>query len=196
MLIDKVVLATRNPGKLREFRRLLQPFGCGLVGLQEIAISWDHAETGASFAENARMKAIAYSAGTDMEVLADDSGLEVAALGGRPGICSARYAGPGAADGERVQKLLEELRDVPPPRHAHFACALALAQRGRLLLEAEGECPGEIGFEPRGNSGFGYDPIFIVPALARTFAELGEDEKNRISHRARAVNTLFRLARR
>jgi XTP/dITP diphosphohydrolase len=187
----KIVLATRNQGKLREFRQLLAPRGHQLIDLVEACLSKDHQETGGSFAENARLKALAYSNDTDLPVLADDSGLEVVALSGRPGIHSARYAGAGASDMGRIRKLLDELKNVPAPRQARFVCALALAQRGRLLLEAEGECRGEIAFEPRGNQGFGYDPVFLFPQLGRTYAELSAEEKNRISHRARAVEALW-----
>ena len=131
---------------------------------------------------------------TELAVLADDSGLEVAALGGRPGVYSARYAGAHAADGDRIAKLLEEL-GAERDRRARFVCALALAQKGTLLAEALGECPGEIAEQPRGSHGFGYDPVFLVPELGRTFAELSEAEKNLRSHRARALRDLLdRLA--
>jgi XTP/dITP diphosphohydrolase len=187
----KMVLATRNPGKLREFRVLLAPSGWTPLGLSDLTIGKDVAETGSSFAENARLKAIGYSQETDLPVLADDSGLEVFSLGGRPGIESARYAGPGASDADRVQKLLTELRQAGSDRSARFTCALALAQRGAIVLETEGECRGEIAQKPRGTHGFGYDPIFWFPDLGKTFAELNEEEKNRHSHRAHAVRALL-----
>jgi XTP/dITP diphosphohydrolase len=188
---QKIVLATRNQGKLREFRLLLAPKGRQLIDLVEASVTRDHEETGGSFAENARLKALAYSTETGLPVLADDSGLEVFALGLRPGVHSARYAGAGASDMDRIRKLLDELKNVPAPRQARFVCALALAQRGRLLVEAEGECRGEIAFEPRGDQGFGYDPVFLLPQLGRTYAQLGAEEKNQISHRARAVDALW-----
>jgi len=186
-----MILASRNQGKLREFRALLAPAGWEVIGLSDLAIERDVKETGNSFAENARLKALAYSKDTDLPVLADDSGLEVFSLGGRPGVASARYAGLDASDADRVRKLLAELEGGAGSRAARFVCALALAQWGSLLLEAEGECRGEIAPGPRGENGFGYDPVFLVPDLGRTFAELDEDEKNRRSHRAHAVAQLL-----
>ena len=187
----RIVLATRNHGKLREFRALLQPAGWEMIGLSELSIQRDVAETGGSFAENARLKALAYAEETDLPVLADDSGLEVFSLGGKPGIESARYAGPGASDSDRVRKLLAELKLIRADRAARFVCALALARRGRMIMEAEGECRGEIALEPRGTHGFGYDPIFWFPDLGKTIAELDEAEKNQYSHRAHAVRALL-----
>ncbi len=186
-----MVLATRNRGKLREFQELLIPQGWEVLGLSDLAIGRDVDETGRSFGENARLKALGYSHDTGLPVLADDSGLEVFALGGRPGIESARYAGSGASDSDRVRKLLAELRGTGGPREARFVCALAMAQSDVLVVEAEGECRGIIADEPRGDGGFGYDPVFLVPELGRTFAELDEDEKNRVSHRFRAVAALM-----
>jgi XTP/dITP diphosphohydrolase len=193
--ISTVLVATRNPGKLREFRALLVPAGWPVLGLDALAEPvTEPAEEGATFADNARVKALAVSEATELAVLADDSGLEVAALGGRPGVYSARYAGARATDADRIAKLLEEL-GAKRDRRARFVCALALAQRGALLAEALGECQGEIGEQPRGSCGFGYDPVFLVPELGRTFAELSEAEKNLRSHRARAVRDLLdRLA--
>jgi len=193
--ISTVLVATRNPGKLREFRALLAPAGWSVLGLDALAEpATEPAEEGATFADNARVKALAVCEATELAVLADDSGLEVAALGGRPGVYSARYSGAHAADGDRIAKLLEEL-GAERDRRARFVCALALAQKGTLLAEALGECPGEIAEQPRGSHGFGYDPVFLVPELGRTFAELSEAEKNLRSHRARAVRDLLdRLA--
>ncbi len=185
-----IVIATRNRGKLREFHSLLAPAGLAVLSLEEIGLDNDFEETGNSFAENARLKALAFSQHMEHPVLADDSGLEVFALDRRPGIYSARYAGPRATDEQRIQKLLEELRDSGGDRSARFVCALALARSGELLLETEGECRGEIAHGPRGSSGFGYDPIFFFPELGKTYAELTEEEKNRFSHRARAVCAL------
>ena len=187
----RIVLATRNQGKLREFRALLQPAGWEIIGLADLSIRREVAETGGSFAENARLKALGYAEDTDLPVLADDSGLEVFSLGGQPGIESARYAGPGASDRDRVCKLLAELERTRADRAARFVCALALARRGAMILEAEGQCRGEIALEPRGTHGFGYDPIFWFPNLEKTFAELDEAEKNRLSHRANAVRLLL-----
>jgi XTP/dITP diphosphohydrolase len=186
-----IVLATRNNGKLREFQRLLLPLECEMFGLKDLAISDECEESGNTFAENARIKALAYSRLTRFPVLADDSGLEVSALGGRPGIHSARYAGPGASDSDRIRKLLGELENSRG-REARFVCALALARNGNLLLESEGDCRGLIAPEPRGTNGFGYDPVFFFPDLGKTYAELCEEEKDRCSHRARAVHSLLR----
>ena len=184
-------LATRNPGKLREFRSLLEPHGYRVIGLEEAGLTKEYEETGSTFSENARLKALAFSAETDLPVLGDDSGLEVVALGGRPGVHSARYAGPHATDAERIRKLLSELGTSGSSRAARFVCALALARRGSLLAEAQGQCAGVILTEPRGGGGFGYDPVFYFPALGKTFAELDEPEKNLHSHRGHAVRALL-----
>ncbi len=189
--MQKVVLATRNRGKLREFRTLLESAGWETIGLSDLSIEKEVEETGRSFAENARLKALSYAQMTDLPVLADDSGLEVFSLGGRPGIESARYAGPGASDADRVSRLLAELEGTGGSRTARFVCALALARHGDVIAEAEGECRGEIAYEPRGAHGFGYDPVFWVPDLGKTFAELNPAEKNVHSHRAHAVRALL-----
>ena len=194
--IPTLLLATRNPGKLREFRLLFGPAGWEVAGLSDLGPLPEVKETGNSFAENARIKALGYSLETELPVLGDDSGLEVFALGGRPGIRSARYAGPEATDGDRIKRLLDELERSGPDRTGRFVCALALAQWGALLCEAQGECRGEIAREPRGSGGFGYDPVFLVPELGRSFAELTEEEKCRISHRARAVESLLERMKR
>ncbi len=190
-MTQTIVVATRNSGKLREYQTLLLPLRCEILSLKDVSISEEVEESGQTFAENAREKAIAYSRLTEFPVLADDSGLEVEALGGRPGVHSARYAGPGASDPDRIRKLLTELGRARGNRDARFVCAIALAQKGNLLLESEGECSGTIISEPRGSNGFGYDPIFLFPDLGKTFAELGEAEKNRHSHRSRAVASLL-----
>lgn len=186
-----IVVATRNSGKLREFRNLLLPLKSKVLCLNDLAINDEFEESGSTFAENARTKAIECSHITQFPVLADDSGLEVEALGGRPGIFSARYAGPGASDSDRVRKLLKAVEEADSGRDARFVCALAVAQDGHLLLECEGECRGTITKEPRGQNGFGYDPIFFFPELGKTFAELNEMEKNQYSHRARAIASLI-----
>ena len=191
-----IVIATRNIGKLREFRNLLLPLKGEVLSLRDLSLDAGIEESGTSFAENAQMKAIGYSRLTRFPVLADDSGLEVEALGGAPGIHSARYAGPGASDSDRIQKLLRELEKAGSGRQARFVCSLALAQEGVLLLESEGECRGTIIFEPRGSNGFGYDPAFLFPELGKTFAELNETEKNQYSHRSRAVASLLQKLQR
>ena len=194
MSLSHLVIATHNQGKLREFGYLLADTGWKISSLKDISVTEAVAETGATFAENARIKAVAYSQQTELPVLADDSGLEVAALGGRPGIFTTRYAGPKATDNDRMTKLLRELAGRTN-RDARFYCALALAVQGTVLLETNGECPGIIAEARRGREGFGYDPIFFLPELNRTYAELTETEKNQISHRARAIDSLLRRLR-
>ncbi len=197
ILTPTIMLATHNRGKLREFRALMESSGWQVVGLAEAGIKEDVEETGASFKENAQLKARGYSVHTDLPVLADDSGLEVFSLGGKPGVESARYAGPGASDEDRIRKLLSELERTGGARTARFVCSLALAQMGAILFEAEGECRGEIALEPAGSNGFGYDPVFFVPELGCTYAQLDPAQKNRHSHRARAVEALLeKLGRR
>jgi XTP/dITP diphosphohydrolase len=194
-MIPTIVIATRNNGKLREYQSLLLPLKTEILNLKDVSIGEEVEESGQSFAENAREKAIAYSRLTDFPVLADDSGLEVEALGGKPGIHSARYAGPAATDTDRIRKLLDELSRTSGKRNARFVCAIALAQKGNVLQESEGECRGIIISEPRGSNGFGYDPIFLFPDLGKTFAELTDAEKNNHSHRARAVAALLKMLR-
>jgi len=192
-MMQTIVVASRNSGKLREFRSLLLPLKSEILCLRDVSVDEEFEEPGQTFAENARLKAIAYSRLTRFPVLADDSGLEVTALGGRPGVHSARYAGPGATDSDRIRKLLKELGQSAASREARFVCALALAHEGDLLLESEGKCSGIIISEPRGENGFGYDPIFLFPELGKTFAELSDLEKNQYSHRAHAVAALIKL---
>jgi XTP/dITP diphosphohydrolase len=189
--LGTIVIATQNSGKAREFRNLLMPLESRILSLKDVPLDVELEESGNSYAENARLKAIGCSCLTAFPVLADDSGLEVEALGWRPGIHSARNAGPDASDSDRIRKLLEELENAGGGREARFVCALALAQNGILLFESEGACPGIIIGEPRGKNGFGYDPIFLFPELGKTFAELNEAEKNIYSHRARAVHALL-----
>ena len=195
-LMSDLMLATGNPGKVRELRDLLA-LHLDLTGAALLTPrDWpaplpDVAETGATFAENARLKAEALAAATGLPALADDSGLCVDALGGAPGLYSARWAGAGASDADRNTKLLLALADVPPERRtAQFICAIALAlPSGRTVL-AEGVCAGLILDTPCGADGFGYDPLFLLPAAGRTMAELTAEEKNRLSHRALAISRL------
>ena len=184
-----IVIATRNPGKLREFQTLLRSMNCEILSLEDFADTdgVEIEESGSTFAENARLKAVGYSRLVPFPVLADDSGLEVDALGGRPGVHSARYGGPNVSDEDRIRKLLDELERHKGRRDARFVCVLALAQNGEVIAEAEGSCSGFIAREMRGSKGFGYDPVFLFPELNKTFAELDETEKNQYSHRARAV---------
>ena len=188
-----IVVATRNAGKLREFQTLLRSLNCDIRNLADFADETKNVEieeSGSTFAENARLKAVGFSRLVPFPVIADDSGLEVDALGGRPGIHSARYAGRDASDADRISKLLNELENCGGDRKARFVCALALAINGEVVAESEGNCSGVIIDKARGSKGFGYDPIFLFPELGKTFAELDEDEKNQYSHRARAVAAL------
>ena len=184
----RLLLATRNRGKLREYRQLLAGLPLELVSLKDLDITIDIPELGESFLENATLKASGYARLSGITTLADDSGLEVDALGGAPGVQSARWAGPAAGDRERIQLLLERLRDVPPAaRGAQFRCVVAIATADGRLFTAEGSCRGLIIDQPRGRHGFGYDPVFLLPELGVTMAELAPEAKNRISHRARAL---------
>lgn len=184
----KILVATGNPGKLVEIQALLDEPSLTLLTPAMLGLGLEVEETGATYAENAALKALAYAQAAGLLTLADDSGLEVAALGGLPGIRSARFsAKPGATDADRRAYLLERLQGQPRPWRAHFHCTVALATPAGELRFAEGQCPGEIIPEERGQNGFGYDPIFLLPELGRTMAELGMEEKNRLSHRARAI---------
>ena len=190
-LPPRLVIATTNRGKLTELTSLLGPHGVEVVGVATLLPGWSVEETGVTFAENARLKAVDVAHRLRQPALADDSGLEVAALGNAPGVRSARYGGEHASDAENVAKLLAALREVPDDhRRAAFRCALALAWPDGSLLEVEGRCEGTIARAPRGASGFGYDPVFVDPASGETFAELGETEKGARSHRGRALVAL------
>jgi XTP/dITP diphosphohydrolase len=184
----RLLIATHNPGKVREYRQLLAGLPLELTCPAQEGLDIEVAETGESFAENARLKAAAYARASGLLTLADDSGLEVNALGGEPGIRSARYAGSGASDEERYQLLLEKLRGVPwEERAAHFHCVIAVATPDGRIHTAEGTCEGIIAFAPKGEHGFGYDPVFYFQEYGKTMAELPPETKNRISHRARAA---------
>ncbi len=187
----RIVLATQNAGKRREYLALLPDLGARLVLPSDLGLDLDVAETGATYAANARLKAQALAEATGLIALGDDSGIEVAALGGRPGLYSARYAGPGATDADRRHKLLQEVSQFPRPWLARFVCVISVAVPqaggGLTVTEFEGECQGEIATEERGTNGFGYDPIFLLPDRGLTMAELPEAVKNEISHRGRAV---------
>jgi XTP/dITP diphosphohydrolase len=184
----KLLLATHNPGKKAEYVALLQGLELELVTLADLGITDVIAEDGETFAQNALLKARGYAKATGLLTLADDSGLEVDALGGAPGIYTARYGGEGLSDEERYRLLLRNLQGVPDEqRTARFRCVIALAwPDGRTEL-AEGVCEGRIAHEPRGEHGFGYDPVFYLPEFGRTMAELPAEVKNRLSHRARAA---------
>jgi len=188
----RLLLGTRNPGKVKEIMTILEDSGWRFSSLQEFDRVGPAAEDGVTYAENAIAKARFYAAATGVWALADDSGLEVAALGGAPGVYSARYAGEGASDADRRRLLLSELVKVDSDdRRARFVAAVAIASPGGEVLNlSEGICEGTITFEPRGTSGFGYDPLFVPNGYNQTFAELPDELKNRISHRARALMRL------
>ena len=187
-MLRKLLLATNNKAKVREYRSLLRALPFELVTLSEQGINTVVSEVGESLEENAELKAVAFSAESQLTALADDSGLEVDALGGEPGPVSARCAGEGASDEERVEYLLARLEDVPwQKRSARFRCVIAIATPEGKVGFCSGECPGMITFEPRGEEGFGYDPIFYLPALNKTMAELTLEVKNTVSHRGEAA---------
>ncbi len=200
--MNKLLIATNNQGKVAEFRELLKELPVQLLTPAEINLELDVEENGSTYAENAEKKALAFAEASGLVSLADDSGLEVEALDGAPGLYSARYGSPLSSsnnslhtkmsagrltDAERRAHLLENLRDKPRPWKARFRATIAVAVPNQQVQLAEGECRGEIIPEERGEGGFGYDPIFFIPELNCTMAELGMDDKNRVSHRARAV---------
>jgi XTP/dITP diphosphohydrolase len=196
-LSDKLLLATNNPGKARELKVLLQELPLELVLPGELGISGGVDEVGATFEENARIKATALAKRSGLLSLADDSGLEVEALGGEPGSLSARYAGEGASDRERVDYLLAKLKGVPwEKRTARFRCVIAIAEPEGEVELCSGECHGFITFEPKGKEGFGYDPIFYFPGLDQTMAELPFEIKNKVSHRGEAAREAVKSLRR
>lgn len=185
--MKKLLIGTNNPGKVRELMAILGELPMEAVTLNDVGLELDVEETGATYAENAQLKADAFARASGLITLADDSGLEVEALGGAPGVFSARYAGHGMDDATRRAKLKQALRGVPPPRIARFRCVVAVAQPSNRVDLFEGVCEGEIILEERGSNGFGYDPIFFMPEYGRTMAELPDDLKNQVSHRARAA---------
>jgi XTP/dITP diphosphohydrolase len=198
----KVVVATRNRGKLAEYRRMFQPLDIEVVSLEEagVDVSIELPEDGDTFEANAQSKTRALQRHIGGWAMGDDSGLEVDALGGAPGVYSARYAGIEGTGPERdranLAKLLSELVTVPDPeRNARFVCSIVLLGPESARITARGTCEGRIIHSPRGTSGFGYDPVFVPDGFERTMAELGMDEKNRISHRGRALATLIERVR-
>jgi XTP/dITP diphosphohydrolase len=187
-----LLLATTNRHKLDEYRAILSDLPFTLLSLHDIQLDMDVEETGTTFRENAELKARAYAHASGMLSLADDSGLEIDALDGAPGVYSARFAGPEATYQERFDILLAQLRDIPvEQRTARFRCVISLAEPSGYLRSVDGTIEGVIADAPRGKNGFGYDPIFLVPALGQTTAEISAEQKNQISHRGRAA----RLAR-
>ena len=187
-----LVVGTRNAGKCREMARALEGLPLTVRPLSDFGPVPAAVENAETFEANAELKAVAYARAVGHWCVADDSGLEVAALGGRPGVYSARWGGADGDDAANNRRLLEELRDVPPERRqARFVCAAAVASpEDGVLLRARGTCEGLILREPRGRNGFGYDPLFFVPELGRTMAELPADEKLAVSHRGRALRAL------
>ena len=185
-----LLIATRNRGKLKEIKQILDDLPFNIVDLDQYPSIETVEESGSTFAENASLKAGGYASQAGVLTLADDSGLMVGALGGAPGVHSARYAGEGASDGDRTEELLRALANVPKTqREARFISVVAIAQDdGKIVNLSVGECQGQIASEPQGADGFGYDPIFIPLGSTLTFAQLEPAEKNRISHRARALS--------
>ena len=182
----RFVLATHNPGKLREMGEILKDFGIEVVSPRDLGITVDVEEPGTTFAENAMLKAKAICKEANLPAIADDSGLCVDALGGAPGVYSARYGGEGLDDKGRYMLLLSSLRGAPT-RAAHFACAVACAFPNGDTLTAEGRCDGSIAYAPLGVGGFGYDPVFLLPGTGKTFGQLTQEEKSAVSHRGRAL---------
>jgi XTP/dITP diphosphohydrolase len=189
--MKQLLIASANQGKLREIHALLRDTQIHLITPQDLDLVMDIKEDGSTYAENAAKKALAYASASGLLTLGDDSGLEVDVLNGAPGIFSARYAPQkGATDADRRAYLLKQLARYSPPWLARFHCTVALASPDGTVYFADGICEGEIISDERGVNGFGYDPIFLVSAERRTMAELNMDEKNRLSHRARAVLAL------
>ena len=189
---SRLLVATNNQGKLKEIRAILKNLNLELLSLTDLGLELDVEEDGQTYAENAAKKALAFSQASGLTSLADDSGLEVEALGGAPGLHSNRFGpplggGPRRTDSSRCAYLLEQLDGKPRPWRARFRATVAIASPGGSVKLTEGTCPGEIIPEERGTGGFGYDPIFLLEGLDKTMAELEMDEKNRLSHRGRAI---------
>ncbi len=190
----KLLLATNNAGKVREYRSLLAGIPFDMVTPKELGITMAVEETGATYRENARLKAFALAAQSGFLTLADDSGLEVAALHGAPGVMSARYAGENASNDERIAYLLSKLKNVPQEkRSSRFYCVIAIAKPDGTVQFCDGECRGVVAFAPSGRQGFGYDPVVYLPEFGKTMAELPAGVKNQISHRAIAAQKAKKL---
>lgn len=184
----RLLIASNNQGKAAEYRALLADTGWELVTPRDVGLHLEVEEAGADYAENARIKATAFAKASGLVALADDSGIEVDALGGAPGPLSARFGGEDASDEQRVALLLERLAGVPPEkRSARFRCLIAVARPEGEVALVEGRCEGRIAEAPRGEGGFGYDPVFLLPERGLTMAELPPQEKNAVSHRGRAA---------
>ncbi len=188
---QEIVIATHNPGKLREMQALLAPLGLKILSLKDFPEAPDVPEDGTTFAENAAKKAKTVARTTGRPAIADDSGLVVKALGGRPGVFTSRFAGERTSDRNKCLRLLEEMAGIPEEqREASFVCAIAVALPEGEVKMVEGECQGRITFSPRGENGFGFDPIFLIPQLGKTLADLEPEVKNQVSHRGRALEKL------
>ena len=189
--MQKIIAATKNKNKIKEFKEILPDYD--IITQEEAGIDLDVEETGTTFMENARLKAMAIFEKTGLPALADDSGLEVFALGGEPGIYSARYGGEGLDDKGRLNLLLEKMTDVEDGlRGAQFVCAICFVTKDKVY-EAEGKCEGVITREAKGENGFGYDPVFYVEEMGKTNAQMTSDEKNSISHRGKALRNLAQM---
>ncbi|MCM3458289.1 XTP/dITP diphosphatase [Bacillus atrophaeus] len=194
IIMKEAIIATHNPGKVKEFKDILAPKGYDVKSLADIGFLEEIEETGHTFEENAVLKAEAVAKAVNKMVIADDSGLSVDNLGGSPGVYSARYAGEQKDDTANINKVLQELKGIEKEqRTARFRCALAVSIPGKETKTVEGHVEGYIAEEPKGENGFGYDPIFIVKDKDKTMAELTSDEKNKISHRANALKKLSQL---
>jgi XTP/dITP diphosphohydrolase len=194
--MHNLLLATNNKGKIAEMKALLDTSGLILHTPADLGLALEIPEDGQTYAENASKKALAFAQASGMIALGDDSGLEVDALGGQPGLHSHRFCPlPDATDADRRKYLLERLQRFPRPWRAHFHATVAVALPSGELQLATGQCDGEIIPQELGTNGFGYDPIFFIPELGRTMAQLEMEEKNRLSHRARAVQNAFPILR-
>jgi len=192
-----LLLGSSNPGKLGEMRQLLDGMPYRVLGPADVGLRGAPEETGATFMENAILKARHYADASGLLAVADDSGISVDALGGGPGLYSSRFGGEGASDDERNRLLLERLRGVPPAkRGARFTSAVAVARGGRVLFQAEESVDGLIAEEPRGSNGFGYDPVFFYPPFGKTFGEVSAPEKDRVSHRGKSFARLREFLKR
>lgn len=188
-MLQKLYVATNNQGKLREIKAILPDYE--VLAIRDLGFDFDVEEDGSTFAENSYKKALALFKLTACPVIADDSGLCVDALNGAPGIYSARYAGVHGSDEENVKKLLSDMKDVPRgKRNAKFVCDICYIDEKGAVFHACGECHGEINFAPTGENGFGYDPVLYIPEFDKTMAQISPEEKNLISHRAKALNIL------